>query len=248
VRLIKTIVLFIITGFSMVLFTPAALVLLLVHFAGLKKIAAQALYRIAQTWARILIALTGCPMTVRGRENIPKRGPLCFVSNHVGIFDIILALAYAGRPFGFIAKKELLYLPGINLWIYLLGGLFINRGNPRNALKTINEGVRRIKGGNAMLIFPEGTRSRGRGPAPFHPGSLRLATQAGAPIVPVAITGSYDVFEKTRRVHAVPLSVSFLPPVDPAGMPPADRKRLLADQLHDSIVRTLETHAPPVVS
>ncbi|MDR2661866.1 MAG: 1-acyl-sn-glycerol-3-phosphate acyltransferase [Treponema sp.] len=242
--LVKTIAVFAVTGISMILFIPIALALFVISCAGIKKPMALILYRLAQFWARTLIFLTGCPMTVTGREWIPKKGGVCFVSNHVGIFDIILALAYAGRPFGFIAKKELLLVPGVNIWIYLLGGLFIDRKKPRNALKTINLGVRRIKAGAGMLIFPEGTRSKGLGLGPFHPGSLKLASQSEALIVPVAITGSYDVFEKTRRVRAVPVSIAFLPPVNPGELPPADRKIILAEKLHAAIARALPEPSP----
>jgi 1-acyl-sn-glycerol-3-phosphate acyltransferase len=251
--LVKTVAVFVVTGFSMVLLIPIAIVLFAGSLLTIKKPMPVILYRLAQWWARTLIFLTGCSMTVTGREHIPPKGGLCFVSNHVGIFDIILALAYAGRPFGFIAKKELLLVPGINLWIYLLGGLFIDRKNPRSALKTITLGVQRLKAGGGMLIFPEGTRSKGLGP--FHPGSLKLASQSEALIVPVAITGTYDVFEKTHQIRAVPVSISFLPPVNPAELPPADRKIILAEKLHTSIARALaayggvlETPAPPVLS
>jgi 1-acyl-sn-glycerol-3-phosphate acyltransferase len=245
---VRTAVIFGITGLTLLLFVPPGIPLFILSLLGFKKITAFFLYKMAQAWARIIIILTGCSMTVTGQENIPKGGGLCFVSNHVGIFDIILALAYANRPFGFIAKKELLFVPGINIWIYLLGGLFLDRRHPRKALATISRGIGRIKSGGAMLIFPEGTRSRGRGIGPFHPGSLKLASQSEAIIVPVAITGSYDVFEKTHRVHAVPVSVSFLPPVDPAGLPPQDRKMFLAEELHHRIAGVLETRAPAVLA
>jgi 1-acyl-sn-glycerol-3-phosphate acyltransferase len=246
--LIRTVFIFAITIFTMIIYFPAALLFFFLSFFGLKQPMAFAIHKIAQLWARLLVVLTRCPMTVTGRENIPRKGPLCFVSNHVGVFDIILALGYAGRPFGFIAKKELLLLPGINIWIYLLGGLFIDRKRPRNAIKTINRGINQIKSGAAMLIFPEGTRSKGGGLAPFLPGALKLASQSEALIVPMAITGSYDVFEKTHRVRAVPVSVSFLPPIDTAALPPADRKIILAEKLHRSIAEVLETHTPPMVS
>jgi 1-acyl-sn-glycerol-3-phosphate acyltransferase len=200
------------------------------------------IYRIAQCWARLVIFLTGCPMNISGRENIPKKGGVCFVSNHVGILDILLTLSYTGRPFGFIAKKELLLIPGINIWIFMLGGLFLDRKKPKRAVRTINLGIDRLKAGESMLIFPEGTRSRGRGIAPFHPGSLKLATQSGSLIVPVAITGSYDVFEKAYRVCAVPVYVSFLPAIDPSTLPFGERKKILADQVHAVIEAELRNH------
>jgi len=237
--MLKTIVSFSITIFILISMLPLGIVLFLVSFLGLKRPIGFILYKFAQGWARTIIAVCGCTMTVIGTENIPKKNGLCFVSNHVGILDIILALAYSGRPFGFIAKKELLLVPGINLWIYLLGGYFIDRKKPKKALKTINYGIKQIKKGGAMLIFPEGTRSRDRGIQPFLPGSLKLATQSEAIIVPMAISGSYDVFEKTNRVTSAPVSIQFLPPVNPAELPAEDRKIILAKKLHDSIAEAL---------
>jgi len=244
---IKTVAILFVTGLSLLCFIVPSIIFIIARLFGFKNFAAMGIYRLAQLWGRIIIVLSGCSMTVTGRENIPKKGGLCFVSNHVGVFDIMLALAYAGRPFGFIAKKELLLVPGINIWISLLGGFFIDRNKPKSAIKTINKGIKRIKAGAAMLIFPEGTRSRGGGIAPFRPGALKLASQSEALIVPMAITGSYDVFEKTGRVCAVPVSVTFLPVINAAELPPQDRKQLLAEKLHSLISQVLETHTPPVV-
>jgi 1-acyl-sn-glycerol-3-phosphate acyltransferase len=207
---------------------------------GLRRQSSLWMYRLAQGWARFMIALIGCEVTVRGRENIPPRGGICFVSNHGSIFDILLLLAYAGRPFGFVAKKELSYIPLLNLWIYLLGGSFIDRKNIRQALRTISRGIKRIREGGGMIIFPEGRRSRGQGLLPFRPGALKLATKAEAPIVPVALSGSYDVFERNYRVAAVPVGISFGPPIPTADLSPEDRKRVLAEKTRDLIAGMLE--------
>ncbi|MDR1931052.1 MAG: 1-acyl-sn-glycerol-3-phosphate acyltransferase, partial [Treponema sp.] len=209
--LIKTVLIFALTGAIILVFLLPGLLAFFFSFLGLRKPLQLGAYKMAQFWARLLIFFTGCSMTVTGRENIPPEGGVCFVSNHVGIFDIILALAYVGRPFGFIAKKELILIPGLDVWIFMLGGLFLDRKKPRSAIRTIKLGIKRIKAGGGILIFPEGTRSRGRGIAPFRSGSLRLATQSDSVIVPVALTGSYDVFEKSHRICAVPVSISFLP-------------------------------------
>jgi 1-acyl-sn-glycerol-3-phosphate acyltransferase len=237
--MLRTIVIFTVVIIAMILLIPMGILAFIPSLLGFKKLMALCIYRIAQGWARMLIKITGCTVTVTGRENIPKNGGVCFVSNHGSIFDILLHLAYVGRPFGFIAKKELAFIPMLNIWIFLLGGLFIDRKNIRKAIKTINKGIAHIKAGGAMIIFPEGHRSRGQGLLPFHPGSLKLATQAGAPIIPAALAGSYDVFEKTMRVRAVPVKVVYEKLIITADIPPADRKQILADQIRTVIAAAL---------
>lgn len=237
--LFKTIFAFGFTILTMFVYIPVGVPGFLLSLLGLKKPISWVLYRFAQFWALCVIRITGCTLDVEGRENIPKKGGICFVSNHVGIFDIVLAMAYAGRPFGFIAKKELGAIPFLNMWIYILGGLFIDRKNPRKALKTINTGILKIKQGGGMLVFPEGTRSRGQGLLPFRSGAVRLATHSLVPIVPMAIAGSYDVFEKDHRVHAVPVRVVFCPPVNTAEMSAEDRRGKLADQVRGIIADAL---------
>jgi 1-acyl-sn-glycerol-3-phosphate acyltransferase len=238
---VKTIAVFGITIFTMIVFFPLGIAAFILSRLGLKRPMAWVIYSIGRIWALILVKCTGCDLRISGREHIPPKGGVCFVSNHTGIFDIILALALIGRPFGFIAKKELLLIPFINIWISLLGGLLIDRKNIRKAMATINRGIRRLKAGEGMLIFPEGTRSKGKGLLPFHSGSLKLATQAGVPIVPIAISGSYDVFEKDYRVRAVPVRVIFSPPVITADLPMEERKKHLADRIRGVIEQALSS-------
>jgi 1-acyl-sn-glycerol-3-phosphate acyltransferase len=237
--LLKTVLIFIMVGLTMVLFIPIGIVVFTLSLLGLRGLMTFLVYKVAQAWARFLIACTGCTLRVTGQENIPRKGGICFVSNHGSIFDIVLLLAYAGRPIGFVAKKELSWIPLLNIWILLLGGLYIDRKTIRRAVNTINTGVKRIKSGGAMIIFPEGHRSKGRGLLPFHAGSFKLATQSEAPIVPVAISGSYDVFEKNYRIHALPVGVTFCKPIITAEIPVTDRRNILADQVRTVIAAAL---------
>ncbi|MDR1031378.1 MAG: 1-acyl-sn-glycerol-3-phosphate acyltransferase [Treponema sp.] len=238
--LLITIVDFIIVGVAMIILAPLGIGIFLLRCLGFRKLMAQVIYKIAQVWSLMLIACTGCKISVQGKEHIPLEGGLCFVSNHSSIFDILVILALVGRPVGFIAKKELAWIPFLNIWIFLLGGLFIDRKDIRKAIGTINKGIHRIKQGEAVMIFPEGTRSKGRGLLPFRSGSFKLATQSGSPILPIAITGSYEIFEKTHRIRAVPVRVTFLPPINTAELPPADRRQYLSDQVYDLISEALQ--------
>lgn len=225
---------------SMAFLVPFGLIAIIFYAIGFRKSMKMVVYRIAQGWGLAIIKVTGCKVTVTGRENIPKNGGVCFVSNHSGYFDIVLMLAYCGRIVGFVAKKELLLVPFLNVWIYMLGGLFIDRSAARKASLTINKGVEKIKSGNGLIIFPEGHRSKERGLHPFHPGSLKLATMAEAPIVPTVLEGSYEVWEKTKRFVKTHLKVTFCEPIDTASLPSTDRKLILCDRIHSVIKEKLE--------
>jgi 1-acyl-sn-glycerol-3-phosphate acyltransferase len=107
-------------------------------------------------------------------------------------------------------------------------------------MKTIRRGVARIQKGGGMIIFPEGHRSKGRGLLPFHPGALKLATMAEAKIVPVAISGSYDVFEKNGKVVRSSAKLSFCPPIVTAALPPEEKKQALSDRIYSVIKAELE--------
>ncbi|MDR2758784.1 MAG: 1-acyl-sn-glycerol-3-phosphate acyltransferase [Spirochaetaceae bacterium] len=242
--LLKTILLFTLVGLSTIVLLPFGILAIILNLVGLRQFAVQGIYKIAQGWGWLFIKLVGCKLTVTGREHIIKKGGVCFVSNHGSIFDIVLILALVGRPVGFIAKKELAWIPLLNLWILLIGGFFIDRKTDRKSIKraisAINAGIRRIESGEALIIFPEGTRSKGQGLLPFRPGALKLATQAKAPIIPMTITGSYDVFEKKGIVQKVPVRVAFEKPIITADLPPEDRRKNLADQIREVMEAALD--------
>jgi 1-acyl-sn-glycerol-3-phosphate acyltransferase len=241
--MIRTIVVFVYVPVSMIFLIPFGVIAMLFRFLGLKKPMAWFVCWFAAGWGRFLLLLSGCTVNVTGRENIPKKGGVCFVSNHCGYFDIVLLLAYCGRPIGFVAKKELLFIPVLNAWIYMVGGLFIDRKSVRKAMRTIHNGVAKIKKDGGMIIFPEGHRSKGRGLLPFHSGSLKLATMAEAQIVPVAISGSYEVFEKNGRVVRSSLKLSFCPLIVTAGLSHEAKKQALSDRIFSVIKTELEKHA-----
>jgi 1-acyl-sn-glycerol-3-phosphate acyltransferase len=151
--------------------------------------------QIAQNWARSLIRFAGVKVTITGEEKIPS-GPVLFVSNHQGNFDIPLLLGYIEKPKAFIAKIELLKLPLIRTWMNHMQCVFMDRSDIRQSLKVINQAASHLRDGYSMVIFPEGTRSKGNELGEFKPGSLKLGLKAGVPIVPITIRGSYKIMEQ----------------------------------------------------
>lgn len=159
----------------------------------------------AKKWAHSLVKLAGVTVNISGEEHIPSEGSVLFVSNHQGNFDIPILLGYIDKPKAFIAKVELLKLPLIRTWMTHLKCVFMDRSDIRQSLKVINQAAEHLKEGYSMVIFPEGTRSKGETLGEFKPGSLKLALKAGVPIVPITIRGSYQIMEqngfKIRPAH-----------------------------------------------
>ncbi|MDR3355645.1 MAG: 1-acyl-sn-glycerol-3-phosphate acyltransferase [Spirochaetaceae bacterium] len=223
---------------------PVAVFLGLTSLMGLRKTSSELMYKAIRSISLCIIFCTGFKLTVSGTENIPPRGKtgLCFVCNHSGILDILLLFTAVGRPFGFISKREIMYVPFINLWLLLLGGICMDRNNPRKSLYAIHRGIAKIKKGYSMAIFPEGTRSRGRGLLPFKAGSFHLATDSGADIVPVALTGSYEAFEKTKWVHPGPVYVSFGKAIKTANAEFGKDRQYFSDRAREEIAELLAAH------
>ena len=156
-------------------------------------------FKIAQNISKYVLRVTKTSMEVSGSENIPE-GNCVFIANHQAIFDTFVLLAYIDKPFGFVAKKEIKKIPLISNWIEAIGSIYIIRQNPRESIKTIQEGVQKIKDGYSMLIFPEGTRSLKSKMNSFKKGSMKLAIKSNACIVPITIDGSYNVLEVGTKV------------------------------------------------
>lgn len=208
--------------------------------AGRSAEADAMLFDVYSRFAKKCFEVTGSKVTVFGAENIPQDRACVFVSNHQGIFDIHGMMGYTGKPIGLIAKVELMKVPIIRDWMIEMGCIFLERGNPRKSLVQISKGADRVKEGLSMVIFPEGTRAKCDTLNEFKPGSLKLATKAGAPIVPVTINGTYHIFEeRNKRIQPAEVSITFGEAVETAGLT-KEEESLLQDRIVKIISDNLE--------
>jgi 1-acyl-sn-glycerol-3-phosphate acyltransferase len=147
----------------------------------------QCLYPAASAGFKLTLRLFA-KFEVSGRENVPAQGPLIVVSNHLSNLDpAIVASLLVGKP-GFLAKSELFKNPALRCLLKGYGAFPVDRG--RADVRALNWAVHRLKAGGIVVVFPEGTRSRGAGLLKAHSGPVLLATMSGAPLLPVALTGS----------------------------------------------------------
>ena len=143
----------------------------------------------------VVTRISGAKITVNGLENIPDDTACVFVGNHNSFFDVIISYTFMKRPTGYIAKKEFEKYPSLNVWMYFIRCLFINRKDVKQGMKTILKAVEYLKSGISIFIFPEGTRSKNGEMLPFKEGSFKMAEKSGCPIIPVAISGTASMFE-----------------------------------------------------
>lgn len=152
--------------------------------------------KLVPKWANSLLKLAGAKVTVTGAENIPKERAVLFVGNHQGNFDIPILLGCIDKPKAFIAKVEILKMPIIRTWMKHMNCVFLDREDMRQSLKVMGEAAEHLKNGYSMVVFPEGTRSKGDTLGEFKGAGLRMAIKANVPVVPVTIKGSYKLMEQ----------------------------------------------------
>lgn len=192
--------------------------------------------RVMGWWGRAFLRLGGWTFRVEGMENLPPGGAV-LVANHQSIVDIPMLLAAFPRPVRFLAKRELGEIPLFGKAMAAAGNLFIDRDDPRDAVRMLRDVGARLREGQLVVVFPEGTRSMGGSIGEFRPGAFYLAQKSGAPVVPVYIDGGYRAIPKgSIRVRPADLLVRVLPPISPgegAGGP----KDRIAESVRARLIR-----------
>lgn len=178
-------------------------------------------------WAfRVCLWITGVTVTVIGEENVPADTAVLYVGNHRSYFDILLTYVRVPRPTGYIAKKEMLRYPLLVNWMKNLHCLFLDRKDIKQGMKTILEGIEKVKSGVSICIFPEGTRNKVNDTfLPFHEGSFKIAEKSGCPVIPISINNSAAIFEdhlpKMKKAHVI---IEYGKPVYIKELPKEERK------------------------
>jgi 1-acyl-sn-glycerol-3-phosphate acyltransferase len=149
---------------------------------------------------------------VIGAENMIEEGPCIIAANHCSFLDPPLVGVACKRAIHYLARKSLLEWPILGPIFPELNVIPVDRKNAdRSALMGA---IRVVKNGGAVLIFPEGTRSPDGNLQPAQPGIGMIAAKTGAPIVPVRIFGSYEVYNrKQRRPKIGPVTVRIGRPI-----------------------------------
>lgn len=233
--MIRSIIVVLFVAVFLILSLPIQLILLIVgRFNPMgKKRASLAIVG----WAfNVVSFLSGVKRTVIGEENVPKDQAVLYVGNHRSIFDIVLCYPRVPNPTGFIAKKEVLKVPLLNIWMIYLDCLFLDRKDLRKGLEMVLTAIDKVKNGISIFIYPEGTRNKTDEPlGEFHKGSFKIAQKSGCPIVPVVVTKTDEILEKHAPfIKSTKVTIEYCKPIIIKELDKEDQKNI--DQYVKNII------------
>ena len=186
-------------------------------------------HRFARGWAKMILATSSCPATIIHPEKLDVGVPAVYVVNHLSALDI--PTLYAALPFQFriMAKKELFRYPVLGWHLKRSGQIPIDRDNARSSLKSLMTASETLKRGMSLVVFPEGGRSPDGRVKPFLGGSFYVAIKAQAPIVPMALIGTYEALPMDSfHIRPRPLELVVGDPISSAGLAPREMDKLAA--------------------
>lgn len=182
-------------------------------------------------WGRTMLRLVRVRIDVSGAEHLAGRRMRVVVFNHASMLDAFIVAALLPPGGTAAVKREVLRYPGVNLAIWALGFVIIDRGHTDRARKSLARAAVRMRDEHlSVFIAPEGTRTRDGRLLPFRRGAFHLALDAGAPIVPLVLYGAGTLKPRGSLVtRPGTVRVLALPPVQPTY--PREQAGAFADAL-----------------
>jgi 1-acyl-sn-glycerol-3-phosphate acyltransferase len=201
-------------------------------------------HQIAQLWARACVFISGARLTVRGAENLLACPVAVYASNHTSYMDTPVVFSTLPFQFRILAKKELWSMPFIGWYLNRSGQIAVDTDNPRATLSSLSNGVKALRAGMPLFVFPEGSRTPDGEMKTFLAGAAYLAIRSQVPVVPIALSGVYDLLP-IHTSHFYPCGVSLTAgePIDTTGMT-ARQVDELTERLRTEIARLHDTSNP----
>ncbi len=169
---------------------------------------------VQMTWCRLFFYWLFIPVSVDGLENIQAGQSYVFVANHASMFDVFLIYGWLPVVFKWLMKKELRKIPFVGTACKAAGHIYVDRSNARASLASLNQIKEQLRDGVCTVIFPEGTRSKNGQVGRFHSGAFQIAHDLKLPVIPLSLTGCYEVQKKGEWfVHRHPVHLHVGQPI-----------------------------------
>lgn len=197
-------------------------------------------HRIAQSWARACVWISGSHVVVRGAERLQRHPVAVYAANHTSYMDTPVVFASLPFQFRILAKKELWPIAFIGWYLNRSGQIPIDTVNTHATLSSLGIGAKALRAGMPLFVFPEGGRTHTGELQPFLSGAAYLAIRAQVPLVPLALKGVYDLLPiHTHHFYPGELTLSVGEPIETKGMSVRQTEELTA-RLRAAIAGMLE--------
>lgn len=208
-------------------FTVSATLYGLVVFPFLPR-SKNKIYQLSQ-WFKFASRILGLRVESRFSPLAKEIEQAVYVGNHQNNTDLFCLCHVVEKGVVTVGKRSLVWIPFFGILYWISGNFLINRTNRRQALATIDQIVKKMGStGLSIMMFPEGTRSRGRGLLPFKAGAFHAAVQAGVPIIPFVCTNTHQQVQFGRWDNGRVI-VEVLDPIPTEGLTPAEVNSLMND-------------------
>ncbi|QBH97672.1 1-acylglycerol-3-phosphate O-acyltransferase [Limnobaculum zhutongyuii] len=185
-----------------------------------------------------LAPVFGLTVETRVNPEVKADGNCIYIANHQNNYDMVTAAAAVQPRTVTVGKKSLLWVPFFGPFYWLTGNILIDRNNKTKSRGTIYQIIDQMKKRDiSVWMFPEGTRSRGRGLLPFKTGAFHAAIAAGVPVVPICVSSTSGKI-KLNRWNNGHVIVEMMSPIDTSGYD-KDQVRELAQYCHDVMTEKL---------
>jgi len=179
----------------------------------------RAQHRIARFWGRSAVRISLSRLRIEGKENFRKHPVAVYASNHTSYMDTPVVFAALPFQFRILAKKDLWRWPLIGWYLRRSGQMPIDIENPHATLSSLGGAVKALREGMPLFVFPEGGRTSTGKLRPFLSGAAYLAIRAQVPLVPIALSGVYDLLPiHTRYFYPCRLTLRVGEPIETKGM------------------------------
>ena len=233
-RWFSYLVLYPLIGFATAFFGTIALVL------GLWDKNGRLQHATARVWARVLLRIALCPVTVEHAERMPVHAPAVYACNHLSYYDTPALFAKLPFQFRILAKAPLWKIPFVGWYLQRSGQVPIDQSTARAGGASRLRGAATLKAGMPLFVFPEGGRAAGGQLQPMMAGAAWMAIKAEVPLVPLTLIGTYELLPiHTYTLRPRPLKLIVGEPISTAGMTTKDAEALserLRAVIHETYV------------
>jgi 1-acyl-sn-glycerol-3-phosphate acyltransferase len=228
----------------MIVYWSAVLAL---HLLTLKRLPPVWMAAMIRFWGRASLKLLGIRLELITPSTVTSQSPRVVVTNHQSALDLLWGAAICPPAPLAIGKREVIYVPVLNLIWWVLDFVRIDRSNRATSVLALNRaGQKIIEGKRSLMIAPEGTRTPDGTILPFKKGAFHIARRAGVPIHPIIVSGAFELMSKKSLVPKPGvIRLSFLPPVSAQEAGAMADENELIERVRGEMIRVYEQNLKP---